>query len=106
MTKLYKCKDFNKTGYVKLPRRWLDEFDLKPGNQAEIFYYDGSIIIKSPDNPTVHNIRMVSEKGAVLIPKEIQNLIGLSPLSEYCILVDEDHERFVITIFDEKGGNP
>ncbi|WP_080845929.1 hypothetical protein [Cytobacillus gottheilii] len=100
MPDIYKCKNFSKTGKIQLPSKWRKEFGLLPGKVAELSYVKKQVIIQKARSNTTNNKRIISESGAVYIPKELQLLLNVDYEHEYCLFIDEINEAFILRIID------
>jgi bifunctional DNA-binding transcriptional regulator/antitoxin component of YhaV-PrlF toxin-antitoxin module len=102
MPDIYKCKNFSKTGKVQLPSKWRKEFGLLPGKLAELTYIKKQVIIQKAQINTLNNKRIITENGAIFIPKELQLLLNVDSENEYCLFIDEMNEAFILKILDSE----
>ncbi|MCA1064207.1 AbrB/MazE/SpoVT family DNA-binding domain-containing protein [Rossellomorea sp. AcN35-11] len=93
---MYGSKTFSKSGSITLPHQWRHRFGLIPGNLAELVYQNNCIYIKRAVKNSTHNQRYISEKGTVHIPKELREEMGMTPQSNYYLIVNESENCFMI----------
>lgn len=98
MLKIYKCKNFNKTGKILLPSKWRNQFGLLPGRLADLRFDQNQIVIKKANLDSTHNKRLISENGSIHIPKELQSLLDISKEEEYCLFIDKENKCFVLRL--------
>lgn len=94
----YKCHDFAKNGRVGLPKKWRDEFGLVPGSYVSLHFNKERIFIRKAKLNSTDNCRLVTEEGAVNIPKEILKLMEIEPEDAYCLYVDSENKCFIFRI--------
>jgi len=97
-TEIYDCKEFPKTGGITIPAKYREKLGMLPGDVVDVNYENNQICIEKEDPDSLHNKRWVSEKGKVLIPKEILNIAKITKDKEYCLYIDEEKKQVIITI--------
>ncbi|KAB2329834.1 hypothetical protein [Bacillus mesophilum] len=100
MPDIYKCKNFSKTGKIQLPSKWRKEFGLLPGKLAELTYAKKQVVIQKARSGTTNNKRIITEGGAIYIPKELQLLLNVDCEHEYCLFIDAINETFILRVLD------
>ncbi len=98
MLRMYKCKNFNKSGKILLPSKWRREFGLLPGRLADLLFDHDQIIIKNANLESTHNKRLISENGSIHIPKELQLLLKITEEEKYCLFIDEENKWFIVRL--------
>lgn len=99
---IQKCKEFPKTGKIYLPKKYRTLFETDLESRVDIYYEKNRIYIEKEEPSSIYNKRYVSQEGAVKIPKEIMDTANITPEREYCLYVDEDNNRFVITLMQDE----
>lgn len=91
-------KDFPANGILKIPKDFYTLLALHTGRRVDIFYEEKMIFIRKENPKSSHNKRLISEKGYLKIPKEIIEIVNVTPEDYYCMYIDEPNKQLVVEV--------
>jgi len=94
----YTCKDFPVTGILRIPKNFQVKLGLHVGRSVDIEYEEKMIFIRRENPKSLHNKRLISEKGYIKIPKEIIDIANITSEDEYCLYLDDLNKQLIIKI--------